>query len=243
MTPLATDIAVVATSFFAAVVAGIAGFAFGLVSSPVYLRLLPPPDAAAMIIGGGIVMQLYTMRKLPGGAIQWPRLWPFLVGGVVGVPIGLRLLLVSDARTVQVIVGLILVGYSVFMLTRGVGRPVAFGGRAADGAAGLVGGMVGGLVGLSGAPSTIWCTLRGWTKDEQRGVYQPYILMIHVLSLSGLIVSGAVGRRGLIDLALSLGPMLAGAWLGLKLYRRMDERQFRLVVLWLLLAAGASLLA
>jgi uncharacterized membrane protein YfcA len=32
-------------------------------------------------------------------------------------------------------------------------------------------------------------------------------------------------------------------WIGLRLYARLDEKQFRAVVLWLLLASGASLIA
>ncbi len=36
-------------------------------------------------------------------------------------------------------------------------------------------------------------------------------------------------------------PFLLGTWLGLRLYGRIDDRQFRYLVLWLLLASGLVL--
>jgi len=60
-------------------------------------------------------------------------------------------------------------------LARACGRP----GRTADGAIGFAGGILGrGLAGLSGALPTVWATLRGWGKDERRGVFQAFNLTI-----------------------------------------------------------------
>jgi uncharacterized membrane protein YfcA len=44
------------------------------------------------------------------------------------------------------------------------------------------------------------------------------------------------------DLAISLPALLAGSWLGLKLFGRLDEASFRKIVLVLLLASGAVLM-
>ena len=43
---------------------------------------------------------------------------------------------------------------------------------------GFGGGALGGVAGLSGPLPTIWCGLRGWSADTQRGVYQPFNLAI-----------------------------------------------------------------
>jgi uncharacterized membrane protein YfcA len=54
-------------------------------------------------------------------------------------------------------------------------------------------------------------------------------------------VQGVVTAR-VLELALICLPMtLLGVWLGLRSYGRLDERQFRNLVLWLLLASGAVL--
>ena len=51
------------------------------------------------------------------------------------------------------------------------------------------------------------------------------------------MLSAEVGRLGLI----ALPGTLIGVWIGINAYGRVDERQFRLIVLWLLLASGATL--
>ena len=49
-----------------------------------------------------------------------------------------------------------------------------FGGRAADAAVGFAGGILGGLAGLSGPLPTLWASVRGWGKDQRRGVFQTF---------------------------------------------------------------------
>jgi uncharacterized membrane protein YfcA len=57
-----------------------------------------------------------------------------------------------------------------------------------------------------------------------------------------------IGAKGAITadtvklFVIGLPALLAGTWLGLKLFGRLDEAAFRKVVLVLLLASGASLI-
>src|SRR5260370_17344174 len=51
---------------------------------------------------------------------------------------------------------------------------VRFGGRLADGKIGFAGGILGGLAGLSGPLPILWASVRGWGKDERRGVFQTF---------------------------------------------------------------------
>src|SRR5213595_1728714 len=55
-----------------------------------------------------------------------------------------------------------------------VGKPMAFsfGGKPADAAVGFAGGILGGLAGLSGPLPTLWASVRGWTRDQRRGMFQ-----------------------------------------------------------------------
>ena len=55
----------------------------------------------------------------------------------------------------------------------------------------------------------------------------------------GGVLTAEVGRLTLICLP---GTVL-GVWLGVKAYGRVDDRQFRRIVLWLLLASGGVLTA
>ena len=78
-------------TFAAALVAGLAGFAFGLVAAAVRLHILTPLQTASLIIAFGLIVQGVAVWKLRR-AWQWSRLWPFLVGAALGVPAGVAIL-------------------------------------------------------------------------------------------------------------------------------------------------------
>jgi hypothetical protein len=227
-------------ALIAAFVSGLAGFAFALVASGVFFNVLAPLDAVPLVLAGSLAVQAMSLGAL-WRAVQWRRLAPFLVGGVVGVPIGVELLWALDPGVFRFLVGVFLVAYSGYMLMRSAPEPIARGGAAADGAIGLVGGVMGGLAGLSGAVPTIWCGLRGWSKDEQRGVYQPFIVVMQVLALAWIGGTIGVGQGTIGLFAICLPAMALGAWLGLRAYARVDDAQFRRIVLWLLMGSGLLL--
>lgn len=236
-----SDLALIAAAFAAALASGLAGFAFALVANGVFLQILPPTTAVPVVLAGSVVAQLFSVFTLRE-AVSWPRLWPFLLGGIIGIPIGAWALLAIDPIAFRIVVGLFLVGYSVYALL--IHPPtVRGGGRLADGAIGWVGGVMGGLAALSGAVPTIWCQLRGWPKDVQRGVYQPYIVVMQLSALAALSAGGAIDRTTIPVIALTLPAIVLGTFAGLRLYARVNDRQFRLIVLLLLLASGVALLA
>ena len=68
--------------FVAAFVSGLAGFAFGLIVMPVWLHLMSPLQAAALIALYAMVLQGYQLWKLRH-AIRVGRLLPLVVGGLV----------------------------------------------------------------------------------------------------------------------------------------------------------------
>ncbi len=90
---------------------------------------------------------------------------------------------------------------------------------------------------------TVWCTLRGWSKDAQRAVFQPVMLAAIVLTAASLGISGAI-TADIVKLYLfGLPALLAGLWLGFKLYGKLDDAAFRKLILLLLLISGLALIA
>ena len=217
------------------------GFVTGLTALGFWLHAVEPAIAAALVVicsVAGQLQSLYSVRR----AFAWERAWPFLLGGIAGVPLGVATLRVLDVQTFKVLLGLLLIGYTGLMLgLRRLPTVAAWGGRLADGLVGAGGGALGGIAGLSGPLPTLWCGLRGWSADTQRGVYQPYNLGILCVAL-GLYASQGLLTRQVWELALLCLPAtLLGSHLGSRLYRRVSDRQFRYLVLWLLLASGLVL--
>jgi uncharacterized membrane protein YfcA len=141
-------------------------------------------------------------------------------------------------------VGLLLVAYATFMLWRPrivVRRQHPL----FDATAGLLGGITGGAVAFPGAFVTIWCGLKGWTKERQRALYQPFILTTQVAALLLLMLAHPVAGERLsvgVESLLFMPPMLLGTSLGLTLFRRLSDGHFGVIVNVLLIASGLSLL-
>ena len=51
-------------TFAGAFIAGLSGFAFGLVAASLWLYILTPTQSAALIIAFGLLVQGYSVRKL-----------------------------------------------------------------------------------------------------------------------------------------------------------------------------------
>src|SRR5919201_441367 len=180
-------------TFAAALVTGVAGFAFGLVAAAVWLHVLTPIQTATLIIAFGLVVQGISVWKLRH-ALRWRRLWPFLLGAAFGVPLGVAILDWTRPDHVRITVGAVLVLYSGYSLARPAMQPVKRGGAAADAGVGFLNGILGGLTGLAGILTTIWCSIGGWPKDEQRAVFQPAGVATFAMSAMWLGVSGTISR-------------------------------------------------
>jgi uncharacterized membrane protein YfcA len=229
----------VAGTFTAALVTGVAGFAFGIVAAAVWLYFLSPAQTTALIVAYGLIVQGISVWKLRR-SIKLVRLVPFLLGGAIGVPIGVELLRWTAPATFRLSIGIVLILFSIYSLVRPQITPVTTG-KATDGAIGVLNGIVGGATGLAGIVLTIWCTLRGWPRDEQRTVFQPVGVAVFLMTGFWLGGTGLIGADTLRLFVIGLPVLFAGTWVGLRLYARLDEAGFRKVVLGLLLISGLGL--
>jgi uncharacterized membrane protein YfcA len=121
-------------------------------------------------------------------------------------------------------------------------KPIAAGGKWADGVSGLIGGIMGGLAGLTGPAPTLWCTVRGWDKDTQRCIFQTFNLTMQAIALVTYWLNGTltptVGKIFVLMFPAIIIPTYAGA----QLYKRINAVVFRRIVLGLLLLSGVVLL-
>jgi len=233
---------VLAGAAVAGFVQGLSGFAFGLAAMGIWAWSVSPQLAGPMVVFGSLIGQLLSIHSVRAD-LDFRRVLPFILGGLVGVPIGAAALPYLDAALFKAGIGLLLVVYCpAMLLTRELPR-IRGGGRVADGVAGLIGGVMGGIGGLTGPAPTLWCTLRHWSRDAQRAVIQSFNLAMHTLTLTVYVVDGAItaetGRMFAVIAPTLVVPCLIGA----RLYSRVSETEFRRLVLGLLFLSGAGLLA
>lgn len=238
------DATILLGAALAGFVQGISGFALGLVATAFWAATLPPQVTAPLIVLCSIAGQLLTIRaSLPG--LDLRRAAPMIIAGVAGVPVGIALLPLIDPARFSIGVGLLLCAWCPAMLfSRSLPtvhlRSVRAN-RAADAVAGAIGGLMGGLAGLSGPAPTLWCTLRGGARDEQRATIQAFLLAVQFVGLVAYAATGfltpAVWRLAAWTVPCVLLPALCGAMV----YRRMNSDTFRRMVLALLALTGLLL--
>jgi uncharacterized membrane protein YfcA len=232
----------VTATFAAAFVAGLAGFAFGVVAAAVWLHFLSPAQTAALIVAFGLIVQGLAVWKLRK-AVKLARLVPFLVGGAIGVPIGGEVLRWASPASLRLAIGAILIIFSLYSLLRPKLASAGDAGNLADGTVGVVNGIIGGATGLAGIVATVWCSVRGWPAPEQRAVFQPVGVSVFLMTALWLGGTGMIGKDTIGLFLIGLPALAVGTWAGLKLFGRLDEVWFRRVLLALLLISGISLVA
>lgn len=222
-------------------VQGLSGFGFGMVSMSFWAWGLLPQQAAVLSTVGGLTGQLLAALSARRGA-RWPRLWPFLAGGLCGLPVGMWLLQHADPRGFKLFVGALLAIWCPLMLFGGRLPRLHQGGRIADALAGAGGGLMGPLGGVTGAVPTLWCTLRGLDRDEQRAVIQNFNLAMLTATTLAYVERGLITGAHLPQIGLVAAALLLPALLGMRVYAGISPQAFRNLVLGLLTASGLAML-
>jgi hypothetical protein len=238
-------ILLLAGAVLAGFVQGLSGFGFSMVAMSIWVWGLEPQLAAVMAVFGSLAGQLvglYSVRR----SLSLGALAPFLAGGLAGIPIGVVLLPQLDANLFKLALGLLLVVACPAMLFASrlprLSISSRLGARLGDGLAGLGGGFMGGLGGFTGVIPTLWCTLRGLPKDEQRSVIQNFNLATLSVTMAAYLATGAVTQPMWPLLPLVAVALVVPSLLGARLYHLLGEHDYRRVVLGLLTAMGAALL-
>jgi hypothetical protein len=123
-------------------------------------------------------------------------------------------------------VGLALILFSVYSFARPK-LPIVKGRGVADGAVGVMSGQH---------------RLGRHSCHRLRAMFQPVAVAIFLMTLGWFGASGIVTADTARLFLIGLPAVLLGTWLGLKLYGKLDEAVFRMVVLVLLLVSGLTLL-
>src|SRR5260370_28885897 len=221
-------------------VSGLAGFGTALMALGIWLYILPPAVAVPLVLICSVSSQISTLPSM-WKLLDFRLALPFVVGGLIGMPIGTLLVARADPQNFKLSVGVMLLVFPAALYFIRTPMAFRFGGRVADAGVGFAGGILGGLAGLSGPLPTLWASVRGWTKDQRRGVFQIFNGTVLSAALCLQAGTGFVTREVIWLALLAFPGTVFGAWLGARAYRVMSDRHFRDVVLGLLFLSGVGL--
>ncbi len=228
--------------FAGAFVSSLAGFAFSAVAGGLLLHLLPPLEAVPLMMACSVSVQATNIWALRN-SMEWRKSMMLVLGGSLGVPVAVWLLHVANAGSFRQCFGLAVAGYAGYMLFRPNVGSLQQMTESRNALIGFGGGLVGGLTAMPGALPTIWCDLHGVSKNQQRGLVQPFIAVMQVFALALMLLRGDLSSKVLCDFAMAIPALLAGSALGIVVFRYVNDATFRRTILVMLLLSGLMLVA
>src|SRR5215470_4099964 len=103
-------------------VSGLTGFGTALMALGIWLYVLPPSMAVTLILICSVIAQTSTLPSM-WRSFDLTLVWPFVIGGLVGVPIGTLLVAHADPQVFKLTVGVFLL---VFPVALYFSKPMAY---------------------------------------------------------------------------------------------------------------------
>ncbi|HEX4181857.1 MAG TPA: sulfite exporter TauE/SafE family protein [Caulobacteraceae bacterium] len=233
-----------------ALMSGLSGFGFSAIGA-LSLWLLPPKMGVPLLMALSTANQFMSLGQLKADMKPLREWWPdgpapYLLGGLVGVPVGLWILHSLPTSTLMLIFGGFLVLYAAYSMLKPESLHVELKGNwGISAVVGALGGVIGGFTAFPGATVVVWSGLRRLPKTESRAIVQPFILGMQVLSLATLAFQHpeTFSKTFWTLLAISVPIVLPGTLIGVNLYRSLSDINFRRVTFLLLGVSGFGLLA
>jgi uncharacterized membrane protein YfcA len=246
---LTTLTALVLILGLSAIMSGLSGFGFSAIGA-LCLWLLPPKLGVPLLMTLSSANQLMSLRQLKQDMRPLREWWPegpapYLLGGLVGVPVGLSILHALPTVKLMAVFGGFLIVYAAYSMLKPEGLHVERkSGWPASALVGLAGGVIGGFTAFPGATVVVWSGLRQLPKVESRSIVQPYILGLQLVSLAMLAIQRpeTFGPTYWALLVITVPIVLPCTLLGVNLYKSLSDINFRRITFMLLGTSGLGLL-
>jgi uncharacterized membrane protein YfcA len=211
----------------AGIVKGIIGLGLPTISMGLLALVMPPAEAAALLIVPSLVTNLWQMLAGPGLRPILARLWPTMAGVCAGTWAGAGLMGGAQGRLGTALLGVALIAYALsgfgslrlvvgVLAERWLGPPV-----------GAATGLITAATGVFVIPAVPYLQSIGLEKDA---LVQALGLSFTVSTLALAVNLAALGTFNLSLAGPSVGTLAvaaAGMWLGQRLRARLSPATFR----------------
>ncbi|MEG0497017.1 MAG: sulfite exporter TauE/SafE family protein [Carnobacterium sp.] len=235
---------VVGIIFLGSLMRAVFGFGDSIVSMPL-LALLPINLATSIaLVGlGGFTVALLTV--LSGWRnVDRPVLGYLSMGSLLGIPAGLLLVKFASNTLVTFILGIFLIIYGVYSLTKPekltvhlwLNKPhwsLPFG---------FTAGMFGSAYNMNGVPIVIYGTMREWKPEVFRETLQAHFMISSSLIIIGQFMGGFWSKELFVLYGFSLPAIGLAILLGKFIYGRIPTHKFERYIFVLVILLGIMLL-
>ena len=222
-------------TFAGGLMLGYTGWGGAMVSMPFLTILYGPVEALVIMIIGALLVTAYLFPTAARIA-DWRRMTPILIGMAVCVPIGNLLLFALEPNLIRRIIGWLIVGASILILSGW--RYSGPQGAGASATTGAISGLINGFVGLGGPPLVIYMLALKQSATVQRANTLVFMAITSVLVLGSTFVGGGVTLENSFLGVLTAPFQIAGGWLGARLFLKLPVELFKKFSLVALIVLG-----
>src|SRR4051812_16564048 len=212
---------------------GVLGLGLPTVSMGLLAVTMPPGQALAIIIVPAIVTNIWQTFVGPYLRDIMRRLWPLMIGTVIGIWLNAGLLTGPYAPYGTVVLGVLLVIYAIVGLGKFHFKVARRDEKWVGGIVGVITGVVSAATGVQVIPSMPFMQAIGMEKDELVQALGVFFTVATVALAFNLTASGLLTAATALPGAVAMVASFAGMFIGQSVRTRMQPEVFRR---WFLIA-------
>jgi len=236
---------IAAAFLLAGFIKGVLGLGLPTVSMGLLAVTMPPAHALAIVIVPAVVTNIWQTFVGPYLRDIIRRLWPLMVGTVIGIWLNAGLLTGPYAPYGTVILGGLLVVYAIIGLSKFSFQVARSDEKWIGGIVGLMTGVVSAATGVQVIPSMPYLQAIGMEKDELVQALGVFFTVATVALAFNLTSAGLLTAATALPGAIAMAASFIGMFVGQAVRSRMQPEMFRrwfliaMILLGLYLAASA----
>jgi hypothetical protein len=224
---------IAAAFLFAGFVKGVIGLGLPTVSMGLLAVAMPPSHALAIVIVPAIVTNIWQTFVGPWLRDIVRRLWPLMIGTVIGIWLNAGMLTGPYARYGTIVLGVLLVIYAIIGLKKFDFKVAPRHEKWVGGIVGVMTGAVSAATGVQVIPSMPFMQAIGMEKDELVQALGVFFTVATVALGFSLTSAGLLSASTALPGAIAMAAAFAGMFLGQSVRSRMQPEAFRR---WFLIA-------
>ena len=224
---------IAAAFLLAGFVKGVIGLGLPTVSMGLLAVTMQPSRALAIVIVPAIITNIWQTLVGPYLRDIIRRLWPLMVGTVIGIWLNSGMLTGPYARYGGIVLGILLVIYAIIGLKKFTFTVARSNEKWIGGIAGVITGMVSAATGVQVIPSMPFMQAIGMEKDELVQALGVFFTVATLALAFNLTAAGLLTAATALPGAVAMAAAFAGMFIGQAVRSRMEPEAFRR---WFLIA-------
>lgn len=232
-------IAVAVVTFAAGVMRGYSGFGSALVVVPATAAVFGPQLAIPAVV---IIHLITSIQLLPEALrdVEWGRVAPLSIAGSLAVPVGAWILVTQDPEVLRTAISVLIILFAIMMM-RGWRYTGKINGWVMAGV-GMTGGIITGAATIGGPPVITFLMAGPFKAAQNRAAIILYFVFVQIVAVTVYWIGGLMTWPIVGICVLVMPTMMAGMWVGQRLFARASESGFRRIALTFLLLIGITTL-